>query len=74
MIHYALLYNITQHRYTTFPNVFTDSHLVVWVVDSKTLVGGRAVVETKVIDHRLKHCAITPYTIVVVEWSKFSEN
>lgn len=71
---YTILYNITQHRYTTFPNVFADPHLVVWVVDSKTLVGGRWVVETKAIDHHLKYCVITPYTIVVVEWSKFSKN
>ena len=45
LIYYALLYNITQHRYTTFPNVFADSHLVVWVVDSKNVgrwsMGGR---------------------------------
>ena len=43
----------------------------------KIFSGGRSVVETrkyKVIDHRLKHCAIAHYVSVVVEWSNIFEN
>ena len=74
LINDARLRNITQHRYVTYSSVFAILHLVVRVADGKMLMCGRAVVETKAIDHHLKYCASSLYTIVVVEWSKFSEN
>ena len=74
LINDARLRNITQHRYVTYSSVFAILHLVVRVADGKMLMCGRVVVETKAIDHHLKYCASSLYTIVVVEWSKFSEN
>ena len=68
---YTILHNIAIQRFLMYSPTHTWQFGLSIV---KTLVGGRVVVETKAIDHHLKYCAITSYAIVVVEWSKFSEN